>query len=160
MHIWPNFRFLILEWPFSTPRMTSNDLDNSIELRIKSPVGSYAYYAYSSWNLCNYDFETPSVGWIPRLEIEITFFSEQFFYFKKLDLTQWIMPILGIPNFWSNSLGVPFWDFCSIFEIALVALIYVGVSFSKSPILSTSSSWSIWYIKKGYSFELVLTHAI
>ena len=34
-----------------------------------------------------------------------------FFYFKKLKLIQWIMLILGIPNFWFNSLGIRFWHF-------------------------------------------------
>ena len=70
-----------------------------------------------------------------------------FFYFKKVELTQWIVPILGIPNFRSNSLGILFWDFSSIFEIARVLLICVGVLFPKSPIAYIFLRWSFWYLK-------------
>ena len=36
------------------------------------------------------------VGWIPGLEIGITFFCERYFYLKKFKLIQWIMPISEI----------------------------------------------------------------
>ena len=75
------------------------------------------------------------------------FFQWAIFYFKKVDLTQWIMPILGIPNFWSNSLGIRFWDFCSIFEIAWVAPICVGVVISKLSNALNFLCWSFSYIK-------------
>ena len=87
------------------------------------------------------------IGWIPGLEIDITFFSERFFYLKKVELTQWIVPIPGIPNFWSNSLGIRFWDFCSIFEIAWVAPICVGVVISKLSNALNFLCWSFSYIK-------------
>ena len=50
-------------------------------------------------------FNRSSIGWIPGLGIDITFFYDRFIYFKKLYLIQWIMLILRISKFWTNSLG-------------------------------------------------------
>ena len=75
------------------------------------------------------------------------FFGWAFFCFKKLEVIQWIMVILGISKFWFNSLGIWFWNFPRIFENAWVALICLGVSFWKSPDVLTLIRWSFWYIK-------------
>ena len=81
----------------------------------------------------------PSSWIIIRLNSRIrnrdNFLCERFFYFMKLKLIQWIMLILGIPNFWLNFLGIRFWIFCSNFEFAWAAPKCVGVSFSKLPIV-------------------------
>ena len=45
------------------------------------------------------------IGWIPGLKIDLTFLRGRFIYFNKLYLIQWIMLILRISKFWSNSLG-------------------------------------------------------
>ena len=51
------------------------------------------------------------------------------------------MLILEISIFWFNSLGIQFWNFRLIFEIAWVALLCVGVCLLK---LSGASFGSIW----------------
>ena len=68
----------------------------------------------------------------------------RFLYFKKLYLINWIMLIFGIKKFFSNSLGIRFWKFCSYFEIAWVVTVCVGVLFLKSIL-----RWSFSYMKEG-----------
>ena len=74
----------------------------------------------------------------------ITFFCERFFIFEKLELNQWIMLILGISIFWSDSLGIRFWHFLRIFENAWVALICVGDFWSKCPKMSKITFPTSW----------------
>ena len=42
---------------------------------------------------------------------QITFLCGRFFYFKNLDLVQWIMRNPRISKFWRNFLGIQFWNF-------------------------------------------------
>jgi len=55
----------------------------------------------------------------------------RFFNFKNMEMIQWIVLILGISNFWFNSLGIQFRNFLRIFGNAWVVLIRVGVFGSK-----------------------------
>ena len=87
------------------------------------------------------------LGWIPGFEIAITFSCERFSYFENLEMIQWIIPIPGIWKFWSNSLGIRFWNFGWNFGIAWVAPICVGVSFPKWPNEYIFLHWSFWSIK-------------
>ena len=87
------------------------------------------------------------LGWIPGLEIDITFLCGWFSYFKNLELIQLIMLILMILKFWTDSLGIWFWNLGWNFGIAWVAPICVGVSFLKSPNQYIFLHWSFWYIK-------------
>ena len=77
------------------------------------------------------------------------FISKQFFSFKKMELTRWAVPIpnLWIPNLWTNSLGIRFWDFCLNFEIAWVEPICVGVVISNLSNALNFLCWSFSYIK-------------
>ena len=73
----------------------------------------------------------------------------RFFYLKNLELIQWITLIPEISKFWSDSLGVRFWNFPSFFENVWVAPKCVGVTFSKSPKILILLRWSFSYIKWG-----------
>ena len=64
-------------------------------------------------------------------------------------MIQWILLILGISNFWSNSLGIRFWKFCWIFRNAWAGPICVGVTISESPNMSILLRWSFSYMEIG-----------
>ena len=74
-----------------------------------------------------------------------------FFYFEKIrELSQWIMLISGISIFWSNSMGIRFWNFLS----AWVALICVGDFWSKGSKMSEITFPTSWaYQTRKFDFS-------
>ena len=82
-----------------------------------------------SWNFENSKSTMSRIN--SRITFQHNFFLCAIFYFKKSELIEWTKLFLWIPKFWPNSLGIRFWNFCSILEIAWAA-----------PLCRISYAWS------------------
>ena len=92
-----------------------------------------------SWNFENSKSTMSRIN--SRITFQHNFFLCAIFYFKKSELIESTKLFLWIPKFWSNSLGIRFWIFCSILEIAWAAPL-CRISYARS----RNSTWQ-WGMK-------------
>ena len=97
------------------------------------------------------------LAWIPGLRIAITYFISAIFWVQKLELVHWML-ILGISNFWSDSLGI-FHEFLKMRGWRS----YVWVFPSQNRQMSISfyaGHFDISYIESGILIRFCSTHTI